>query len=81
MLLFMLAKSLLAYEYFEEPRLIDRVDLSFGKYDAFYMPLLEAQEAFDACSNKGRVYQQYKLKSHFKVDVYQDLRTKKTSTN
>ena len=53
MLKFTLFKALVAYEYFDEPRLIDKVNLTFGEYDAFYMPPLEAQEAFDFCAEKG----------------------------
>ena len=53
MLKFTLVKALVAYEYFDEPRLIDKVNLTFGEYDAFYMPPLEAQEAFDFCAEKG----------------------------
>ena len=53
MLKFTLVKALVAYEYFDEPRLIDKVNLTFGEYDAFYMPPLEAQEAFDFCADKG----------------------------
>ena len=56
MLKFVLVKALLALDNFEEPQLIDRVSFSFGEYDAFYMPPLEAQEAFDFCTEKGKAY-------------------------
>ena len=56
MLKFVLVKALLALDNLDEPKLIDRVSLSFGEYDAFFMPKLEAQEAFDFCTEKGTAY-------------------------
>ena len=37
----------------KEPKFVKRLSLSYGTFDAFYMPPLEAQQAFDACSARG----------------------------